>query len=478
MKKTAIFILIFVITVFCFIPSFALEDESGSEEEDTYTEVTAQEETTGSRSVEITAPCVTVKPPQPETTAEILTPRLIVDGYGVTGEVRQGNTVTLKITVKNLSGAYAAKNMLLTFDGGEDIICTAPSPQYVEKIDKNSSYIWKLPVKISESSEGGNITATVSWVFEQGQGESYEGSGKITIYVPALEETTTENSVTDPQTPRLMITGVEKSCEYLSYESECIVTIMIKNTSSTKDVENLKLTFLDEKDEIQPTGTGTQFVQSIKKQGTYEWKLPLRATNNAAAGEHKVTVQMEYDDSAKNSFTASDTVRLQVRQSTSLSYSGAQLPVKVTQGESISMSVNLMNTGKGTVYNCIVSYEIENIESGGETLVGEIKAGETKTGSASLRVDSDFIGQAKGKVHISFEDEYGEKFEEWCDVSTLVQEKIAYEEIESTEEEGQQKNSLWWLFIIIGVICGGGIAAAVIISIINAKQRKIDEETL
>ena len=108
--------------------------------------------------------------------------------------------------------------------------------------------------------------------------------------------------------------------------------------------------------------------------------------------------------------------------------------------------------------------------------IGEIPAGESAAGSTNLRVSSEKLGDVKGTVTISYEDEFGKAYSKTVDVSTVIEEKK--EVADEKEKEEEKKNPLWWLFLIIGIAAGSGIGFGIPAIIRSNKQRKEDEKRL
>lgn len=301
----------------------------------------------------------------------------------------------------------------------------------------------------------------------------------ITAYADGgdIVEPATETTTVDASQPRLMVTSYEVENGSITPNESSTVKVVFKNQSPTKAVKNIKLSLSEDSGDIKPEGMGTQYVSAIYAGSTYTWEFKLTASNTAQIGEHAVTVSTEYEDKDYNSYSSSDTLRINVRQSVSLDYDGATLPAKVVQDETITVDINLMNTGKTDLSNCKIDYNIDGLESGGVTFVGSINAGENKTGSANLRVNSENLGEVKGTITISYDDAYGKTYEENIDVSTNVIEKVVTT-TENQEEEKTSKYPLWWVFLITGVVVGGVVGCIIPISINARKQRKEDEMRL
>lgn len=289
--------------------------------------------------------------------------------------------------------------------------------------------------------------------------------------IPSEPETTQ-----DASQPRLMVTSYKIEGGSVSPEKKAELQITMKNYSSKKAVSNIKLSILDETGDIKADGMGTEYVEIIYAGGTYTWKVPVIVSKKAETGEHHLTVTMEYEDKYYTAYSTTDTLSVNVKQTVSMDYDSLQLPSKVNQGDTETISPNIINTGKSTIRNCKIDFDIEGLESGGTLFIGEIPAGESKNGSTNLRVGTDKLGETKGTATITYEDEFGETYEKTVDLSTNIEEKVEVAEQEQVEEE--KKNNLWWLFILIGLAAGGALGFGIPAAVRAKKQREEDEMRL
>lgn len=287
-------------------------------------------------------------------------------------------------------------------------------------------------------------------------------------------ETTEKETVIDNSTPRFMVTSYKVVNDSISPDSKTELQITFKNYSSTKALYNIKLSLSDPSGEILTTGMPTKFVKSVSAGYTYIWTVEVMATNTATIGQHDLQVSAEYEDKNYNSYSSNDTVRVNVRQPVELSYNGAILPKKVIQGNIQTVAVELVNTGKSTIYNCTLEFQVDKMQTGGSTFVGNIDPATSGTGTVNLRIDDDALGEVTGKITIKYEDDYGEKYEEIVDVSTVIEEKV--EQLTTDEDnEKEKKNSLWWLFLTLGLVVGGTLGFGIPWYINDKKQRKEDD---
>lgn len=287
---------------------------------------------------------------------------------------------------------------------------------------------------------------------------------------PSEPETTV-----DASQPRLMVSSYKLDGEYITPDGDSTIEITFKNHSQTKAISNIKLSLTEESGEIKPSGTGSEYVSRIYAGSSYTWKTKLKASKIAAIGEHRLTVTAEYEDKYYNAYSATDTLLVNVSQSVGLDFAGVTLPRKVTQENTVTMDVNLMNTGKCMVRNSKLTFDIEGLETGSVLFIGEIAAGESKTGSANFRVSTDKLGEVKGKATLAYEDEFGNPYSKEIEISTVIEKKPEEKEEIEEEETFNTKYPKWWAFLIAGIAAGGAVGFAVPTAIHAKKQRKEDE---
>lgn len=402
-------------------------------------------------------------------------PRVMVTDYKTDGELKAGGTAKITVELTNLSKTVDVRNLKLTFsDSSGDIVPVGVASGYFEKLYARWETEWDIEVKISDSAKDGNhpVTITIEYESEAGSGSS---SDVINLNVIGKKEVETTTAPQDTSQPRLMVTGYTVENGSIIPGESRKVNITIKNTSPTKSVSNIKLSLADESGELKTDGMGTAYVKSIAANATYVWTVGLTAVHTAKTGEHPLTLSMEYEDSNHSGYSASDTIRVNIKQSVMLKYDSARLPSKSIQSETITVSINLMNTGKSTIHNAMIDIDVKGLDSGGTVLVGEILQSESKTGSVNLRVSNEILGKVEGTITISYEDDFGEIYTETVDVSTVIEEKVIKAD---TEEEEEKKNPLWWLFMLIGTIIGGSLGFGIPYAIRSNKQRKEDEKRL
>lgn len=287
---------------------------------------------------------------------------------------------------------------------------------------------------------------------------------------PAAEHEQTQAAGSQP---KLMVEKYALDRDYLQAGESAEVTVSIRNTSGEQDVKNIKISFWEESAEILPAGTGAVYYKQIVKNSACSWSFGVTATAAAQSKPHPATVTMEYEDSSGNACSASDRIILQVRQPVRLSYEEPSFPVRVTKGDTPTLSITLHNLGKSAVNNALLKFEIAGLSSGGSVLVGSIPPGESKTGTAGFRVASEQLGKVTGKLILSYEDEYGEHYEQEIPLSTTIREK---KNAPLPQKSGAAKNAAKQQRRLIMAAAGALLLALICYFVIKWRKEKKERE--
>ena len=286
----------------------------------------------------------------------------------------------------------------------------------------------------------------------------------VFVTVPAEPETEPPTTA-DRSAPRLMATDYQLDTGFLSPGKQGKLTVVLTNTNQKRAVANLKLTLTDDTGDLLQEGMNTRYVGGLGAGKSYILEVVLSARHSAAVGRHSLTLTAE-------SYSSSDTLYVDVRQNANLSFSGAELPARIVEGDTVTVTLTLMNTGKAQLSNCKADFDVKGLPGGGTAFGGDLAPGESKTVSANLRAQPEKPGAVKGTVTVTYEDEYGKTYTKTADVSTVIEKKV---EVAAAPVEEQEKTLPWWLYGSAGLLLGAGAAFGVTYGVFSSKQRKQDE---
>jgi len=405
-------------------------------------------------------------------------PRLMVESYTLSKPVLKPNeSATLEIKLKNHSLKKNINNIAITLsDEANEISTIGVNSGYIDKIIPNATYTYTATIRATKTASEGVHKLAVSLEYEDEDYTQYTSTSQISINITKKKEAkkaAKKKATQNASRPQLIVTSYSLDGKYVSPSKSANLSVILKNESKDKSIKNLKLTISEEKNDIK-FKRETFFVDEIKPKGTYTLNIELTAAKTAEIGEHKLVLASTYEDKYFTSFESSDNISINVKQKTALDYDGIILPKKLTQDDTATMEVNLMNTGKSAIRNAKISFDIDGLETGGVLFIGMIKAGESKTGSANFQVSPSKLGDVKGTATLSYEDDFGKSYCESISLSSTIIKKKAVKS-DSDMDKKKSKFSLWWLFLLIGLAIGGGVGAIIPISINLSKKRKEDD---
>lgn len=305
-------------------------------------------------------------------------PRLMVESYTLSKpDLKPNESATLEIKLKNHSLKKNINNIAITLsDEANEISTIGVNSGYIDKIIPNATYTYTATIRATKTASEGVHKLAVSLEYEDDDYTQYTSTSQISINVTkkkkakkAAKKKTTQNA----SRPQLIVTSYSLDGKYVSPSKSANLSVILKNESKDKSIKNLKLTISEEKNNIK-FKRETYFVDEIKPKCTYTLNIELTAAKTAEIGEHKLVLASTYEDKYFTSFESSDNILINVKQKTALDYDGIILPKKLTQDDTATMEVNLMNTGKSAIRNAKISFDIDGLETGGVLFIGEIKA--------------------------------------------------------------------------------------------------------
>ena len=252
---------------------------------------------------------------------------------------------------------------------------------------------------------------------------------------------------------------------------EFTLTLTLKNSLTTKSIKNM-LVKVDTGNLHINLLEDTNIFQIDKIAAGGETTLTLRFGTDASipAGKYTLNFTFNYDSSKTLNLSSSGTAIVEIQQPANMELVMPRFPQSVTVGETIPLSLQVMNMGRDKMYNvrCVVSgYGFAPANTG---YIGTMDAGSSATTEVELYIialnaskgneSGSQYGATTGTITLIYEDESGEEFSQEVQFETSVNRPIV--EIPQTDtaaEEKEKTTNQWWISVVIlgGVICAAGI---------------------
>ena len=307
-----------------------------------------------------------------------------------------------------------------------------------------------------------------------------KGSGveqSFTSYV-TITDGKDPNEVVEPEVPAetkpqsqpiILVSGSTVSPEVPEAGSEFTLTVQLTNTDERKAVQNMTVTVTSDNPSLYLVEeSNTFYYRNFAAGHTEELALRFKSDLAAVEGKYNVTLAMTYDNQDALTLNSTGTVPVSIVQPIRIELTPPTVEDTVNAGDTLPMSFQVMNLGRGSVYNVRCDVEVPGLIPSGSAFIGNMEAGTSATADinvfvGTLDMSEDYeggerYGYTAGKIVLRYEDKDGQEFTQEFDVGTNINEPIIQTSGEQQEEETKTP-SQWWIFVAAG--------AAVLIAILT-----------
>lgn len=327
--------------------------------------------------------------------------------------------------------------------------------------------VYPVPVNVSGYDDAGNAIACIYTIYvtiTDGKAETIQ----TTVETPTAE-------------PVVYISKSEMLPEQPMAGEEFTLAVTLKNSLTTKSIRNMLVTVDTGNMQINLLEDSNIFqINSISAGGDTTLTLRLRADTSLPAGKYTINFNFKYDSSKTLNLSYSGTAIIEVKQPANMELVMPRFSESVTVGETIPLSLQVMNMGRDPMYNvrCVVSgYGFAPSNTG---YIGKMEAGSSATTKVELYIialnaskgneNGSQYGDTTGTITLIYEDESGLEYKQETEFETTVKRPIvSITQTDNTQEEAEKTASQWWISVLI---LGGVILAAGIIAVLFRKKKK------
>lgn len=273
--------------------------------------------------------------------------------------------------------------------------------------------------------------------------------------------------------PKLLVQSYDFSKQDIQTGDTVSADITIKNTSKTQSVKNLSVTVTPGEGIALESATDSVYIESVEKEATVKVSFDFSILVSAPQGQHTVAVAMDYADSKGNTYTSEGTVKLSVSQQVKMQFDPISIPESIEVGETVVAQTQVMNLGRGKIYNVRAEVQGEGLTPKGTMYIGDIEAGLAAEGSVEISAvglsGNSMYGTTEGVITFYYEDEGGNEAKEEMGFSTSIVSPLMAKKEEQPEDHAGQ----WWVVMAVLVFVLLAIGAFVGI---RYWRRKADDE--
>lgn len=262
---------------------------------------------------------------------------------------------------------------------------------------------------------------------------NYETKFYVRVHNKEKEDEYEEFNEHDRTKARLIIDGFTTNPETIVAGEAFELILNVKNAASSVPASDILMTVESEKASESPVfsteaGSSSVSISSLGAGQSQEVRLRLSSRAGVDQRSYGLTFKAKYDSPEFKNAEETMTVDIPIRQIPRLNTGTFEImPEAISVGEESNVMFGINNTGKVTLYNVMVKFEADSIQTT-DTYVGNIKPGETGNVDCMVTGTAPTADEGKIKVTISYEDENGEVSKEQKEMSLFVSEPMPLED--------------------------------------------------
>ena len=192
----------------------------------------------------------------------------------------------------------------------------------------------------------------------------------------------------------------------LSVGEDGEVKVTLANPCSATVIEDLEMKISDSAGHILPRKAETLKIGTLPIGESVTVSYPVTVTEKATVAPHVLKIDLAWTALGQPAtFSGNNTVP--VRQEIRLEQGGLKMAPSVAAGDSVNLSLPIMNMGKADVVNVLATVSLPGITERQSVLVGTIQPGETKQAQMVLSPAKDVEGEFSGTLTVECTDQDG-----------------------------------------------------------------------
>ena len=369
----------------------------------------------------------------------------------------------------------------------------ASSPFVMANYEKTFEMETVTPKNSNEEKELFLIEFTVKLSSERINGvypvavniSGYDDSGtpidcSYTIYVTITDGKT--NQVTQPAPevataePVVYISNSVVQPDKVMAGEEFTLTVTLKNSLATKSIKNMLVKIDTGNLHINLLENTNVFqVDKIPAGGETELTFRLGSDASIPAGKYNLNFTFNYDSSKTLNLSSSGSTIVEIHQPANMELVMPRFSQSVTVGETIPLSLQVMNMGRDPMYNVRCTVSGFGFAPANTGYIGTMDAGSSATTEVELYIialnasqgneNGSQYGNTVGTVTLIYEDETGQEYQQETQFETTVNRPVVeVAQTASGEDADEKAAGQWWISVLIlgGVILAAGIGFVLI----------------
>ena len=377
-----------------------------------------------------------------------------------------GKTTIIKLQMEN-DGDLALQDIELRLGGfSADGISLDkwPEIQNIRAMAAGEIKLITYKLLVDPEVKSGTYTLDLALKYQDEYNQEYTRESKV--YIPVAGKDSQDDLI-----PRIILENYDYGAATIMPGTAFPLTLTFVNTSETKSVSNIKISFNSEGQVFSPVGNSNSiYIAKLEAQGRIQKTLNFMPKASAESQVYNINADIDFQDSKGTKLAEKEIISIPVNQEAKFVLAAVEVPEEIGLDNPQAIAVNYHNGGKALVRNLSLRVEGDFEIKDGQQYLGNLESG--KSDYYDVTVIPHKTGKLAGKVFMEYEDDSGKRYEQSQSFNLQVV-KQAEPMPPGPPVPDTAKKSPWkkWM------IPGGAVAALLVIAaIIYRKRRKHAKE--
>ena len=399
-------------------------------------------------------------------TASVVLPLLAenIQGNSITVTPNLGDPATAPFVFRNYQKVFTLAEHPVS--GGGKAACYLVQFDFaLQKERMNGVYPVVLEVQAKDSAGNAVLQSFTAYVTVS-DGKSAADAADVPADAPATDKPTSQ--------PIIVVEKSVANPSPVQAGGEFSLAVTLRNTNKQKLVQNMTVAVTCDNPSLTLLNdSSTIYIDKIAKGGAKELELRYRIDPSEAMGKANITLTMAYDNSDAATLNSVGVVTVDIAQPMRVSVSMPQIPSEVNAGDTLALAFQVMNLGRGKVYNVRLEISAPGFIPDKAAFIGNMEPGSDGTADVNVFIgtrdmsegstETEKYGMTSGAITLKYEDENGQEYQEEFPISTNILEPFIPAATEPETPEETKTPSQWWIFVAAGAAVIAGAAAFLIV---------------
>ena len=277
------------------------------------------------------------------------------------------------------------------------------------------------------------------------------------------------------ETLRMAITDIKAD---LNVGEDGFIRFTLQNPCRTVTCEQPILHIIDPAGDVIPREVDVQYLSDLSPGESVPVEYPVAVLAKASVARHSFKFDLTWT-ALGQTVNQTETYTLPVKQEIRLEQGGLKMASSVIAGDSITLTLPLMNMGKADIINVLATVTLPGITDRQSVLVGTIAPGETRQAQITLTPGRDLSGNYEGSLNVEGTDNDGNPTSFSVPIHLTVEKpvKIAEADDPTTTTKENEKPS----YLIYGLAGGCGLLLLLLLLqgfLLRKKIHRLEEDKL